>query len=379
MPSKLSLLSAIVCALLFYNAAPLRADTVALNSGDVLEGKILSETDAQVEIEMSLYHGSVISKRQVLKTDIKSIARESMEQKQEKAAYEALSKYSLNPNQEFTHAQYAAGIAAFEKFLAKYPNSSSAEDIKSRIADWRAEASNVESGKVKFASMWMTPEEKKPQVEQWQKQTAVRSAQNALRLLKDQRANLKRQRDLQTQDIAVTQAQIGALQTKLASLKDAPLPEYDARKYSGKDLFLIRNAARVWSYKDENGQWRVVPHDYDEHGRDLGQRHIPNNERPGVLKNIAFTQQQIDPSQAALATLDAKIADVQSQIPKAERNYQSALTKSQEPPKTVVAKVEPPPPVALPPPPPPPPQPKPEPKPEPTPPWYMRAWKWLRG
>jgi len=65
---------------------------------------------------------------------IKSIARESAEHKQEKAAYEALSKYTLSPNQEFTRDQYAAGIASFEKFLAKYPNSDFAEDIKKRIA-----------------------------------------------------------------------------------------------------------------------------------------------------------------------------------------------------------------------------------------------------
>src|SRR5882724_1382855 len=93
----------------------LKADTLTLNSGEVLEGQITSETETQIEIEVSLYHGTIFSKRQVNKSDIQSITRESVEQKQEKAAYASLTKYALNPNQELTKDQYAAGIAAFEK------------------------------------------------------------------------------------------------------------------------------------------------------------------------------------------------------------------------------------------------------------------------
>ena len=182
------------CLLFLCIQAPLKADTLILNSGEVLEGQILFETDTRIEIRVSLYHGTILSKREVPKTDIKSIFRESVEQKQERAAYVALEKYTLNPNQELTKTQYATGIAAFEKYLATYTNSASPAEINKRLADWRAEVSNVASGKVKFADTWMTQEEKKAQADHWQRQADVQAAQNALQSLKKQLADLQRQR-----------------------------------------------------------------------------------------------------------------------------------------------------------------------------------------
>src|SRR5258708_21389227 len=90
----------------------LKADTLTLNSGEVLEGQILSETETQIVIEAAFYHGTIFSTRQVDKSDIRSIVHESMEQKQEKAAYASLAKYAPDPNQDLTKDQYAAGIAA---------------------------------------------------------------------------------------------------------------------------------------------------------------------------------------------------------------------------------------------------------------------------
>src|ERR1051326_6996451 len=78
------------CLVLLHARMPIRADTVTLNSGDVLEGRILSETDTQIEIEASFYHGTILSKREVPRSDIQSIVRETAEQKQEKAALAAL-------------------------------------------------------------------------------------------------------------------------------------------------------------------------------------------------------------------------------------------------------------------------------------------------
>src|SRR5580704_3101484 len=180
--------------LLLGHPALLQADTLTLKSGDVLEGQIVSETETQIEIEVSLYHGTIFSKRQVDKSDIQSFVRETSEQKEEKVAYAALAKYTLNPNQELTKDQYVAGIAAFEKFQAKFTNSAATAEINQRLVDWQAEASNVASGKVKFASAWMTPEEKKTQADHAQKQAAVQASQDALQSLKTQLTELQVQR-----------------------------------------------------------------------------------------------------------------------------------------------------------------------------------------
>ena len=211
----------IFAGLLFLGlSASLKADTLTLKSGEVLEGQILSETETQIEIEVSLYHGTIFSKRQVDTSDIQSIARETLEQKQEKAAYASLAKFTLNPNQELTKDQYAVGIAAFEKFQAKFTNSAEAAEIDKRLVDWRAEATNVASGKVKFADTWMTPEEKKVQAERAQKQAEVQTAQTALQSLKSQLTNLQVQRAQLSATITTTQAKLAAAQAQLPTVPD---------------------------------------------------------------------------------------------------------------------------------------------------------------
>lgn len=346
--------------LLLWIQAPLKADTVILNSGEALEGQILSETDTRIELEASLYHGTILSKREVSKTDIKSIIRESVDQKQEKAAYVALGKYTLNPNQELTKTQYATGMAAFEGFLAAYTNSASTVEISRRLTDWRAEVSSVASGKVKFANTWMTPEEKKLQADRWQKQVDVQAAQNALQSLKKRLADLQVQRGTLAEGLTATQAELAAAQARLSALPDST----GSASGSGgrRDL-----AGRLTAGVVGSSQMQIT------------QQASPNPERARLQSNITSYQQQISQTQGTLASLDEKVRDVQLEIPQREQDSKSALARLSEmstPGKTGVVqnasskdihasetKAQ---------------QPA-APTPEPTPPWYMRAWKWFHG
>lgn len=347
---------AFVCLLFLCHQSPLRADTVTLNSGEVLEGNILSETDDQVEIAAALYHGTITATKRIPKTDIKSIARESVEQKQEKAAYAALATYILNPNQELTKDQYAAGIAAFEKFLAKYPHSSLATDINGRLADWRVEASNVESGKVKFDGKWMTPEERKAQAEHQQKRADVAASQGALQSLQKQLADLQARRGTVVQHIGITQGKLAAAQEKLLALKDTTGSSSGARTSSGGRGDLAgRLTARV----------TASPQTVTEPGA------VSNPEKAQLQTEITSYQQQNSQEQNTLASLDARIKEVQSQIQQSEQDSKLAIAQlsnisaeaktapSQE--THAPAKVEQ---VSTP-------------KPEPAPPWYMKVWKWF--
>jgi len=297
--------------------APLKADTLTLKSGDVLEGQIISETETQIEIRVSLYRGTIFSTRQVDKADVQSIVRETPEQKQEKAALASLTKYTLNPNQELTKDQYAAGIAAFEKFQAKFTNSAAAVEINQRLVDWQAEASNVASGKVKFASAWMTPEEKK-----------VKAAQEALQSLKSQLADLQVQRAQLAATIATTQA-------KLAAAQPATAPSSAGERH-------------------------------DLAGRLTAGITAPQQGEPtaGPSTEVAAYQQQVSQEQGALTSLDAKIKDIQTQIPQREQDAKVTLAGKAGNSTNAPAKD------AHPKPPPPPP-------PEPTPPWYMRVWNYF--
>jgi hypothetical protein len=338
-----------VSVLLAWRAMPAVADTVTLNSGEVLVGRILSETDTQLVMEASFYHGTILSTREVARSDIRSIVRENVEQQREKADFEALAKYTLNPNQELARNQYGAGIAAFEKFLATYTNSSFATDVNQRLVDWRAEAANVESGKVKFAGAWMTPDEKKAQ-----------SAQEALQSLQKQLADLQAQRAAQAQNVAAAKKQLADAQSKL------PSPQAAAGSGGRRDLAGRLTAGAVSASQGEAAQ---------EPGS------AP--EQSQVQDEINMLRQQISQGQSALASLDAKIADTQGQIATREKNDKSASAQSSgTPPQTVAKAAQAP-------------SPKPTrsigtnapakaarpaaPAPEPPPVWYMRIWKWFHG
>src|ERR1017187_621221 len=297
----------------------LKADTLTLNSGEVLEGQILSETETQIEIEAAFYHGTIFSTRQVLKSDIRSIVRESVQQKQEKAAYASLTKFALNPNQELTKDQYAAGIAAFEKFQTKFTNSATAAEINKRLVDWQAEASNVASGKVKFASVWMTPEEKK-----------VQTAQEALQSLKSQLADLQVQRAKLAATIATTQAKLTAAQGGTA-----------ASQGSGRRDLAGRLTAGVTT--PQQGEATA-----------------------GQSGEVAAYQQQISQEQGTLTSLDAKISEIQSQIPQREQDSKLALAQSKPDAASNAPAKETRPKKTAPPPPP-----------EPPPPWYTRLWNYF--
>jgi len=343
--------------LLAWGVSPANADTVTLNSGEVVEGRILSETDTQLVIEASYYHGTILSTREVLKSDIRTIVRESLEQKHEKADVAALAAYTLNPNQELTKSQYDAGIAAFEKFLTSYTNSSFAADINRRLADWQAEASNVESGKVKFAGTWMTPDEKK-----------VRAAQATLQSLKKQLADVQTQRAAQAAKVAAAQKQLADAQSRLAGMQGAAgSASGPAGNQGGRHDLAGRLTAGVVGVSQ--GEMTGEP--------------ASNPERSQVQADINSDQQRVTQEQGALALLDAKIADLQSQIPPREQEYNTSraqlsgtTTQSQasvvqilpananRPNETNAPAKR---------------SPSSAPPQEQTPPWYLQAWKWFHG
>ncbi len=329
--------------------SPANADTVTLNSGEVLHGRILSETDTNLVIEASFYHGTILSTREVLKSDTQSIIHETAEQKQATADYEALASFTLNPNQELTKDQYDAGIAAFEKFLTTDTNSSYAADIDHRLADWRAEVSNVESGKVKFAGTWMTPDEKRTE-----------AAQNTMQSLKQQLADLQRQRIAQAEKLVATQKQLTDAQTRLAKISDAAGSASGSTGNQGgrRDLAGRLTAGVVGVSQGENA---AEP--------------VSNPERSQLQAEIGSDREQVIQQQGSLAMLDQKIAEVQSQVSPSEQTYNSALAQSSEtnhrdrasvtrtnetvaPAKTPSSAA---------------------PAAEQIPPWYMRAWKWFHG
>ena len=165
-------------------------DSVTLNSGEILKGRITSLTDTDVTVEVSNDRHTIFTTRTIARSDIKEVYKPTPEQRQETAAYEALGRYQLNPNEELKPADYPEGIAAFDKFLAAYPNSEHATNIIARQTAWRFEKFEVEHGRVKFADKWMLPDAKKPLVEEQQRQSLEQTLPNQVRIIKAARVRV---------------------------------------------------------------------------------------------------------------------------------------------------------------------------------------------
>ena len=299
-------------------------DSVMLNSGEVVQGDILSETETQLVMMAVNYNRTISSRRTILKSDIAKVDRESTQQKAERRAYEALEdRLRLDSNRELSKSEYGSGIVAFTNYLTTYPESKFAGDVQKRLALWKDELSHVAQGEVKFADKWMTPDEKKPLV------------------LKKLLADLQRQRDSLAAGIAGAEGRLPGLQTKLATLQDTQEPIYETRLVGRQH----------YSQSFFTGQYKT----------------IQNSERPKVQADIVSCQQSIGSGRAALASLDAKIRSTKSELQQIQQAYEAALAKAHEPPVQAAAAVpqqevvESPTPVAAPNS------------------WLKENWKWLAG
>ena len=178
--------------MLFLTAFCLQAaeDSITLNSGEVMEGRIVSITDTQVEIEVHNKSRTIFTTRTVPRSEIKEVHKLTDAQRRQAEAYEAITRYRLNPNLEFASAYCAQAIAACDKFLAAYPDSEYTPKVTEQRAEWQFEKREVEQGRVKFAGKWMTPDEKKPLLEELLQQQAEQKVQNQARLVKAARARV---------------------------------------------------------------------------------------------------------------------------------------------------------------------------------------------
>ena len=187
---------ALLCAL--FLVPHVWADRITLNNGDVVQGEIISETDTQVTIRVANHNRSIIHSESIPKSSIKAIDKETPEvqaareqlENEELSAYKALSRFQSNPNQELSTAEYARGIAAYNAFMGKYPNSKYLGDVQQRLAGCKDELAHVEKGGVKFNNGWMTPSEKKPLMEAYLAQQKVQGLEGELNSLEDQRNRL---------------------------------------------------------------------------------------------------------------------------------------------------------------------------------------------
>ena len=139
------------------------ADTVRLKTGKILEGTIVSETDANVRIEVEYAGGTILSTEIHNKDEIAEIVRSTPEQLAQRAmerAYANTQKYNLDPTTSYVPNHYRVVIdRVLRRFLADYPDSPYTNAIQTKLNDWIAEQGKVDSGMRKYRGVWMRPEE----------------------------------------------------------------------------------------------------------------------------------------------------------------------------------------------------------------------------
>ncbi len=170
-------------------------DVITLNSGEVITGTITSENATQLVIEVANASRTIFTSRSVSKSEIKNNKPETAAEQQERLAYDAVKKYRLNPDQEFTAAQYDAGITACQKFLETYPASEYAAAVNPLGVQLQQEKEQVAKGLVKFGSRWMSASQKASEQD-------LRVSFDKVHRMQRDLAGLEKQRDQINSDIA---------------------------------------------------------------------------------------------------------------------------------------------------------------------------------
>ena len=144
--------------LVLMTALALRADTLKLKDGNVLEGEVTAEDDSSVSIYLEFSRGTITQTRRIDKADIAEIVRWTPEQKENwrlQRDYERLQTYRLNPKDSYLLEYYDHTIdGVFQKFLNDHPNSPYTSNVTARIADWMAERALVSANNIKFRGRW---------------------------------------------------------------------------------------------------------------------------------------------------------------------------------------------------------------------------------
>ena len=255
-----------------------RADSVTLKSGVILQGSINSESETQVVIEVASSNRTIFASQVIPKSQIQSLHHDTAEERQALEAYDQLRQFKLNPDQECTTNRCFEAMTAFQRFLSLYPSSSFVPTVRQNLQNWENEYRSVTEGFVKYENAWIKPVEKEERLARAKfidQQTKVK--------------NLELQRRQLVENIARDAAAL-----KLAEMKVATMPDT-----------------------------------FTSIGFNNESRTVPNTEKAKAKQEVAFYQGQKPIGQQALAALDTKIEDAKKQLTAASQIYKTALAKTE--------------------------------------------------
>lgn len=151
----------------------LNMDQVVLGTGEIVSGRVLGESETNIQVEVVNNTRTIFTVRSFTKAEVKSIQRETEDHREQRPLCEDLLKYKLSMDQEYTAKVYTDAVTRLTGFLKRYPHSEFAPGLQSILAAWQYETAQLSKGQVKFAGIWMTPDEKRPLLAARDKQVEV--------------------------------------------------------------------------------------------------------------------------------------------------------------------------------------------------------------
>lgn len=129
------------------------ADTIVLKSGERIEGRVVSETDKQLTLEVQVSAG-ITDERKVAKADVDKVEKQSPELE----AYKEIVGLQPGAN-SLAEADYEPRIAALQGFLGHFPSGTKTADVKTALSGFEADLKRVKKGDVKLDGQWYSKDE----------------------------------------------------------------------------------------------------------------------------------------------------------------------------------------------------------------------------
>lgn len=142
-----------LASFLFAASLVAQADTLILNSGDTLEGSVVSETESEVVFSYQVSSG-ITDQQTYARSDIKELKKISKADLQ----YEQVKDIRLGGD-SLSPAEYQRAIAALSAFVEAHPENANAAALRKVLADFKGEEERVSKGEIKWKGKWYTEEE----------------------------------------------------------------------------------------------------------------------------------------------------------------------------------------------------------------------------
>lgn len=125
-------------------------DTFILKSGEKVEGKVLSETDKEITLQIAVT-ATIKDERVIKKADLDKVEKVALDEQ----AWPALKTLALG-EASLELADYTQAITTLTAFIKQFPESAHAAEAKAKLALFEAEKQRVEAGELKVSGKWLS-------------------------------------------------------------------------------------------------------------------------------------------------------------------------------------------------------------------------------